>query len=470
MASFIGRSSKNRETFVHENFEFWKHKDYVNGTTVWRCTKSVRFHCKARLTTLAGVIIRKQNIQHTHDGNIATTNARNAVMNMKDKMGDLGATPSSSQGAVAATLPDNVLMALPRRSAINRALQRHRKRLAVTANGGVPLPPLPVDHNFTIPALFGDMVLYNSGFGGDRIIILGCDVLLDALARVDVWLADGTFSVVPTVFFQLYSIHFQFGHGINPAAVYCLMTNKTADSYRRMLVALHNLIPLAAPSKILVDFERATINEFQSAYPGATLTGCYFHLTQSVIRKVNEIGLKTVYQNDDDIRTGIRCLSSLAFVPPTDVGEAFDILTESMPTIDHMDELVTFFEHTYVRGRRLRGRVEAYGPPMFNIQSWNQHDAGATGMARTTNIVEGWHHGLQSLFHCHHPTMWTFLNGIRQDMNKQKALLLQGATGANHPADKKYRRLNERVRTAVAAYGRSEILVYLKAVSHLSYA
>ena len=37
-----------------------------------------------------------------------------------------------------------------------------------------------------------------------------CEALLDGLARAEIWLADGTFSVVPTctVFFQLYAIHF----------------------------------------------------------------------------------------------------------------------------------------------------------------------------------------------------------------------------------------------------------------------
>ena len=64
------------------------------------------------------------------------------------------------------------------------------------------------------------------------------------------------------------------------------------------------------------------------------------------------------------------------------------------------------------------------------------------GIARTTNVVEGWHHGLQSLFDCHHPTMWTLLAGI---IFKQKALLLQAATGVVHPPKKIYSRLQKRV-------------------------
>ena len=35
------------------------------------------------------------------------------------------------------------------------------------------------------------------------VIIFGCNELLDGLARATIWLADGTFKVVPEIFFQL---------------------------------------------------------------------------------------------------------------------------------------------------------------------------------------------------------------------------------------------------------------------------
>jgi len=35
------------------------------------------------------------------------------------------------------------------------------------------------------------------------------------------------------------------------------------------------------------------------------------------------------------------------------------------------------------------------------------------------NAVKGWHFGLQTLFHCHHPTLWTFVQGIKKDLQMQ---------------------------------------------------
>lgn len=160
----------------------------------------------------------------------------------------------------------------------------------------------------------------------------------------------------------------------------------------------------------------------------------------------------------------------LSPIPAEDVIEAFELLVETAPDeIDHLDELTTFFEHTYLRGRRQRGRGEIYGPALFPVPIWNQHAAGTDGIARTTNSVEGWHHGLQSLFQCHHPTMWTFFEGLKADRQKQKAIFLQGTTGIAIQGARRYRILSSRVQNAVAAYGRAEILTYVRAVAHLSH-
>src|SRR5688572_33055347 len=99
--------------------------------------------------------------------------------------------------------------------------------------------------------------------------------------------------------------------------------------------------------------EQLAITAFEAAYPTATVTGCYFHLTQSVLRKVNDIGMKVDYQNDDALRACVHCLPALAFVPPCDVLEAFELLAESMVPHEHMNELLSFFEHNYVRWCRL---------------------------------------------------------------------------------------------------------------------
>ena len=154
------------------------------------------------------------------------------------------------------------------------------------------------------------------------------------------WLSDGMFKVVPAIFFQLYTIHFEFVQGINPAAVYCLLCDKTRGTYDRIIEQLLLLIPSAAPTIILTDFESASMGAFCARFPTARISGCYFHLAQSILRKVNEVGLKREYETRDNIRIAVRCLAALSHVPVDDVPEAFDKLAESMPDAGRSRDLL----------------------------------------------------------------------------------------------------------------------------------
>ena len=68
-------------------------------------------------------------------------------------------------------------------------------------------------------------------------------VTLLALERASLWLADGTFKVVPSLFYQLYSIHFEYNGGLNPAGIYCLLCNKSREAYDKLVTVMKNLIP-----------------------------------------------------------------------------------------------------------------------------------------------------------------------------------------------------------------------------------
>ena len=95
--------------------------------------------------------------------------------------------------------------------------------------------------------------------------------------------------------------------------------------------------------------------------------------------------------------------------------ESFDnILADAMPEHERMDELLSYFEHTYIRGRSRRNATTRR--PVFSIETWNPFENAAEGVARTTNAVECWHYALQSILQCSHPTLWTFLNGILKDI------------------------------------------------------
>ena len=172
--------------------------------------------------------------------------------------------------------------------------------------------------------------------------------------------------------------------------------------------------------------------------------------------------MKTDYESDDELHGCVRRLSALAHVPV--VAESFHLLSEQMPEHEKMNELLSYFEHTYIRGRRLRGRGNHYGSATFPIPIWNQYESASDGIARTTHIVEGRHHGIQSLFMFSHPSMWLLIEGLEKDCQKQKAAFMQEATGIQEIGVKKNRDLVGRVRRAVARFGRANVSIYLQAI------
>ena len=107
------------------------------------------------------------------------------------------------------------------------------------------------------------------------------------------------------------------------------------------------MAPVANSTNVLVDFESASVGAFRNAFPNAHVSGCYFRLSQSILRKVNEVGMKVAYERDDKVRGSVRCLAALFFVPVTDIVESFEILTESMPPAEHMNKFLSYFEHPW---------------------------------------------------------------------------------------------------------------------------
>lgn len=175
---------------------------------------------------------------------------REAVFQMKHTMQDT-LTPAAVQGAVARDLAEDVLMTLSDQSVISRSW-RHFRTKTINQEGGDNLPPLPPDVTFDIPQRFSHLVLFDlfdeqRDNLNDCINIMGDDAVLRGLERRHVWGANGTFKKVPSIFFQLYSTHFEQSRGINPAALYCLLPNKTEATYTRLPDYVNHLVSQAHP-------------------------------------------------------------------------------------------------------------------------------------------------------------------------------------------------------------------------------
>ena len=65
-----------------------------------------------------------------------------------------------------------------------------------------------------------------------------------------------------------------------------------------LLSQIHLLTNLVVPGSIMTDFEQCMIGAIAQVYPLTLQTGCLFHSSKSIYRRVQELGLSHQYLND----------------------------------------------------------------------------------------------------------------------------------------------------------------------------
>ena len=129
------------------------------------------------------------------------------------------------------------------------------------------------------------------------------------------------------------------------------------------------------------------MNLFQEAYPNASVSGCYFHLSQSILRKVGELGLRGQYDNDPNFNILVRCIAALSFVPVDDVSNVYNDIVGLFPMDDDAcNELLSYFSTYYVHGAQVGRRNRE---PRFPPGLWNHAEDAVELAPKTTNAVEG---------------------------------------------------------------------------------
>jgi hypothetical protein len=155
-------------------------------------------------------------------------------------------------------------------------------------------------------------------------------------------------------------------------------------------------------------------------------------------------------------------ISALAFVPPADVTEAFEVLCDHVPRELH--PVMDYFEDNYI-GRLTRRGVRR--PPLFPIDLWNVFQRVQEGNARTTNVVEAWHRSIQTIIGEVHPSIWKLIKGLGRCQKLRDLEIEQLAAGHQPPRRRPaYENVNNRIENIVAHYPERNLLDYLRGISH----
>ena len=142
------------------------------------------------------------------------------------------------------------------------------------------------------------------------------------------------------------------------------------------------------------------------------MKGSFFHLSQSIYRKVQNLGLQTRYRDDGE----------------------FAVSVQMLPADNVFGPIITYFEDNYIGRMRGSRRVPCNFPPRV----WNMFDRAKDELPRTNNNVEGYHRRLQSSVSAHHPSLWKFLDILKREQALNRAVVIQANAGqSSEPINKK---------------------------------
>jgi hypothetical protein len=174
------------------------------------------------------------------------------------------------------------------------------------------LPPIPVDAiDIAIPPEYANIQIgheedvvpflmfnysYASVVGGQKdstILAFGTDALFTKLCNARTVYMDGTFSICPPQFYQVFSIHFfPYDSRRQIPAIYCLLTGKTENIYTRFfghIIAKALAIGLIIRwEKSMADFESGLWPALHATFPLLLRKGCLFHFMNAVFKWIKQ--------------------------------------------------------------------------------------------------------------------------------------------------------------------------------------
>ena len=133
------------------------------------------------------------------------------------------------------------------------------------------------------------------------ITVFATNANIRILGRCQTVFLDGTFQSCPSPYGQVVSMHGLYHGRAIPLAI-CLCEGKTIGHYRAILRHLKQRIRdltgrAFRPASVVCDFEQALITAVQTELRRSRVSGCYFHFTQSMWRRVQELGLSGRFKN-----------------------------------------------------------------------------------------------------------------------------------------------------------------------------
>ena len=155
--------------------------------------------------------------------------------------------------------------------ALKRTIQRASVKSYAPITNPLNLGSLIISDDYcNIKLFYGyveNLIKYDSGPESDNsgIIIFSTQKNMYYFEKSSDIFLDGKFSIVPSLFFQLYTVHSFIGNKLQ-TIIYALLPSKISKIYNELFHQIKILIPSFTPSRIIIDFEMSSFNSLKISY------------------------------------------------------------------------------------------------------------------------------------------------------------------------------------------------------------
>lgn len=459
---YVITTKKGKPSLVFGMYSYRVHKttqEYIS----WLCIKEKKSKCRGRVkTTLQHAIIPATTMEHSCVPNKAELDVNRARHNCRKRAREEVSVPVNviykeefsglySQGFELVT-------EVPKYDSMKTVLCRDRRGAIGTdqnpkSSNEIVFP----DDLLTLPD-GRSFLLADKTIRDKRMIIFGGEDTLQLLEKQDAtYFFDGTFKSCPKQFCQLYTIHVDIGSSDTETnvcpAVYAFLPDKTEDTYFHMLMAIKESFPSWKPSTIKIDFEVAVISAIQRVLPHTGISGCSFHFSQSIWRKIQTIGLTSEYKENQEVAKTCRRCAALVHIPPQNIDDAWLIIMEDAPEDNvKLTEFLDYFVEQWLENLTITRSM------------WNVYEQ----RHRTNNAVEGWNSKLNALVGRKAPNIFFLIEKLKLITMEVSFILKSKELGESGTKRRKvFTKLDQRIKNILDDFKKGGDLK--KCLSALSY-
>lgn len=263
-------------------------------------------------------------------------------------------------------------------------------------------------------------LIHDSGMNDkNRIVIFSSSFKRKFIEKSCTFIIDGTFKVTPKDYYQLFIIHiYIFGKSF--PGFYILMKNKTEVSYNYVFTYLKNEFSLE-PKNFLIDFEKAVFNSLRYNFFSGNIFFCYFHYSQSIWRKISELGFRRIYFSNISFKKIIKMILVLPFFPENKIELAYKfILNQCALELKNLNlqSFLKYFENTFF------GNLSERKESIFSKSNWNVFERVIMSLPRTTNNAEAFHRAFAQKCVVSHPNISVVIMAMLDEEEINKADLI----------------------------------------------